>query len=487
MVQRDCAHDVNILLEGLEPEWTDYAAASVYAALMGSERRKKLGAYFTPPGLVRYLLRRAEQFGVDIAKHRVRDPAAGGAAFIVPIAREMVRRWRAESLSDADIVARLSYQLMGREIDPDLAILANTLLKRCLTVEYGIDQELADSLKLIATGDSLSIESDAGTDHEIGNPPFLRLAAKDTPPGASIYDDIASGRLNLYSVFVRRGLEALPAGGILAYIIPASFIGGPEFTRFRHRIRQMAEVLAVDMIDGRSTIFTDVIQDTCVIVMRRRHEDIESLVQETAASNFVTGAGHVSSEGLISLPANDGPWVLPGETNDLPSTLADWGYTPRIGYLVANRQQNRLHQCPAPGRVPLIWAKAIGQDGSFDFERGATLKKFGWVDAPAGASYLVDQPCVAIQRTSARGQKRRITAAEISSEFVATHGGIVAENHVILLVPNRPDPAAPSLLADALNSDEVGKQLDRMCGSASIPARLLAVLPMPSPPNAMGV
>lgn len=483
IVRKTYSVEAEELLSGLDPEWVDYAAASVYAALMGKERRKKLGAYFTPPGLVRYLLGRAADFGVDIASDRVLDPAAGGAAFIVPIAREMVKRWRDVGKSDSEIIAMLSSHLMGREIDPDLATLANALLYRCLTVEYGMTPELAGSLELIATGDSLAAGVDDKADHEIGNPPFLRLAAKDAPPEASRFDDIVAGRLNLYSVFVRRGLAALPPGGILAYIIPASFIGGPEFRRFRHRIRQLAEVMAVDMIEGRQTAFADVVQDTCVLVLRRRNFDIDTLVADTALSNSVSGGGQVISEGEVSLPAGDGPWVLPGQEECLPSTLAEWGYTPRIGYLVANRQQDRIHEGPAQGRVPLIWAKAIGQDGTFDFERGAKFRKHGWVDVPPGASYLVETGCIAIQRTSARNQKRRITAAEIPSDFVTKHRGIVAENHVILLLPTRDDPVPPRQLAAALNSSAVGKQLDRMCGSASIPASLLAVLPMPLPPG----
>ncbi|WP_160297779.1 Eco57I restriction-modification methylase domain-containing protein [Devosia chinhatensis] len=485
IVHQTCSVEAAELLLGLDAAWVDYAAASVYAALMGKERRKRLGAYFTPPGLVRYLLGRAADFGVDIASERIRDPAAGGAAFIVPIAREMVKRWRDAGKSDREVIALLSSHLMGREIDPDLAKLANALLHRCLTVEYGMSPDLAASLELIATGDSLAAGVDDKADHEIGNPPFLRLAAKDAPPEASRFDDIVAGRLNLYSVFVRRGLAALPPGGILAYIIPASFIGGPEFRRFRLRIRQLAEVMAVDMIEGRQTVFTDVVQDTCVLVLRRRGSDIDTVEADTALSNYVSGAGQVLSEGAISLPPGDGPWVLPGQAENLPSTLSEWGYTPRIGYLVANRQQDRIHEGPAPGRVPLIWAKAIGQDGTFDFGRGALFRKHGWVDVLPDASYLIETGCVAIQRTSARNQKRRITAAEIPEDFVSRHGGIVAENHVILLVPNRDDPVPAKLLAAALNTTAVGKQLDRMCGSASIPARLLSVLPMPPvPPGA---
>ena len=174
--------------------------------------------------------------------------------------------------------------------------------------------------------------------------------------------------------------------------------------------------------------------------------------------------------------------MLPGAAQDLPSTLADWGYSARIGYLVANRQADRLHKRVARGRVPLIWAKAIGQDGTFDFARGAQFREMNWVDAPADAPYIARSACVAVQRTSARGQKRRITAAELPAEFVEQHGGVIAENHVILLLPTRDDAAPPSALAAALNLPAVGEQLDRMCGSASIPARLLEQVPLPAAP-----
>jgi adenine-specific DNA-methyltransferase len=236
------------------------------------------------------------------------------------------------------------------------------------------------------------------------------------------------------------------------------------------------------MIEGRSSVFMDVVQDTCVLLLRKRAAELARVGEAEAASNRVGGDGALHATGVVALPAGDGPWVLPGASRDLPSSLAEWGYAARIGYLVANRQADRLHKKRSAGRVPLIWAKAIGQDGTFDFVRGAQFREFSWVDAPADAPYIARSACVAVQRTSARGQKRRITAAEIPASFIQKYGGVVAENHVILLLPTRPDAAPASALAEALNLPQVGEQLDRVCGSASIPARLLEQVPLPPVP-----
>src|SRR5262249_18312833 len=116
-------------------------------------------------------------------------------------------------------------------------------------------------------------------------------------------------------------------------------------------------------------------------------------------------------------------------------------------------------------------------------ERGAAFKGYGWADAPAAAPYVVRTACVAVQRTSSRGQKRRINAASISKAFVKKYGGVIAENHIILLVPNSPDAASPESLPEALNNGEASAALDRVCGSASISVRLLETIKLEARPS----
>ena len=79
-----------------------------------------------------------------------------------------------------------------------------------------------------------------------------------------------------------------------------------------------------------------------------------------------------------------------------------------------------------------------------------------------------------------------MSAAAIPQAFVERYGGIIAENHVILLVPVKPDAVPPHVLAAALNAPEASAQLDRVCGSASISVRLLETIRLPLPSDGPG-
>lgn len=468
----------------LSPAWKDHAIASVYAVLMPRERRKRLGAYFTPPHLVDHLLGRLRDFGLDLASHRLRDPAAGGAAFLVPLARRKVSIWRTAGLEDDAIASRLATQLCGCEIDGDLASLANALLRRMLVEEFGLAKSLVSSLTIVATGDSLAkpVGAAADIDHEIGNPPYLRLPRTLETRRQEEFFDISNGRLNLYAMFLRRALDHVPPGGLIGYVIPASFLGGPEYKAFRATVTSLAEVLVIDLIEKRNDVFLDATQDACFIVLRRRLSRLTASAQSKARSGLLDSDGAFKVLGDAIIVAGGKPWRLPGEELAQSATLADWGYRGSIGYLVANRQPERLHTKAGPGRYPLVWAKAISPEGTFDFDRALAHKQSGWVDAPETARYIVRTGCVALQRTSSRGQKRRITAAPIPRAFVEEHGGIIAENHVILLVPTSPKAVCVKALAAELNSTQASVQLDRICGSASISVRLLETLQLSLPP-----
>lgn len=476
---------VNEMLAKLEPAWADHAVAIVYAVLMPRPQRKRLGVYFTPPHLVDHLLSRMQALGLDPANHRLGDPAAGGAAFLVPLARLMTLSWIKEGVPAVEIVNRLRARLRGREIDPGLARVANALLRRMLIREFGIPVRLVVDLSVVDVTDSLRNGNLDCIDHEVGNPPYLRLNAKGQRRWKRRFADIASGRLNLYAMFVRRALDEVQPNGLVGHILPASFLGGPEFSAFRRRTMQLAEILVLDVLEKRRDVFLDAIQDACFVVLRRRPAPIEVPPSSAASSGVLRHLGEFVLTGLATLPPDGSPWSLPvNGPSSATAKLSDYGYKGTVGYLVANRQLDRLRRYPSKGRLPLVWAKCVTPEGVFDFDQGRNAAKargFGFVTVPRDAPYAVRVPCVLVQRTSSKSQSRRLTAAAVPEDFLQRYGGLVGENHVIILTPTRRDAVLPEKLAAVLNGPEANAELSRICGSASISVRMLESLPLPPP------
>jgi adenine-specific DNA-methyltransferase len=487
LIQGGGPESVRDLLLSLEPAWQDHAIACVYAVLLPRAKRRRLGVYFTPPHLVSHLVGRMRRCGLDLASDRIRDPSAGGAAFLVPLAREMISVWASEGRGPAEIVGRLRARLIGREIDPGLASVANALLRRMLKREFGLTSAVVGRLALVRVGDSLRPTKTIEVEHEIGNPPYLRLEARGHKRWKGAFADIASGRLNLYAMFIRRALDEVPPGGLVAYVVPASFLGGPEFGSFRRRILQLAEVLILDVIERRREVFLDAIQDASFLVLRRRARALARPDMSTASSGVLRHDGKFVDQGDATLAADGSPWALPRSSPVVQTaTLADYGYRGMVGNLVANREPHRLFKRPARDRLPLVWAKCVTPDGRFDFDRGRTSQKAAgraFAEVVAGATYAVRVPCVVVQRTSSRNQTRCLTAAPVLLPFLRKHGGIVGENHVIILVPIRPDAVSPEDLSAVLNGRHANAALARVSGSSSISVRLLERIELPPPPT----
>ena len=267
LVEGNGPTELQSLIDQLDGAWFDYAVASVYTLLLPVERRKRLGAYFTPPHLVSHLMTRLEAAGLDLLLHRVHDPAAGGAAFVVPLVDAVAGQLLRSGWSHGAVLRELCRRFSGVELDKGLAHIANALLRRMLRIRHGIN--CGDDFTLVSVGDSLK-GIGRKVDAVVGNPPYAKVGAKGQRKWAGTFADILCGQLNLYAMFLRRSLDHVPPGGLVGFIVPTSFLGGPEFRRLRVALLEGADVLMLDLIEKRTGLFLDVIQDTCFVVLKRR-------------------------------------------------------------------------------------------------------------------------------------------------------------------------------------------------------------------------
>ena len=245
-----------------------YWIASLYALLMPSAERRRLSAYFTPPHLARHAIDALVDAGIQPGRHRILDPASGGAAFLVPLAARIAKDGRQRGTRAKAILQSISDTLHGVEIDAGLAKLSETLLADLLAAEIETSGIRLD--RLVEHADTLKLDRpNTFYDAVIGNPPYGRIMRPSKSLLTRYNQVISEGYVNLYALFVEQALQWVCPGGIICLIIPMSFVGGPYFAALRKRILESASVLRLDLIDKRSDVFVDVLYDLCVIVLRR--------------------------------------------------------------------------------------------------------------------------------------------------------------------------------------------------------------------------
>ncbi len=124
---RELARTIGREAAVLPIEHACYQISATYTALVSEKQRSELGMYYTPPALSDRLLTMAQDGGVDWAKACVLDPACGGGAFLLPVARRM--REALKGLTPAEQLKSITSRLRGFEIDPFAAWLTQTWLE----------------------------------------------------------------------------------------------------------------------------------------------------------------------------------------------------------------------------------------------------------------------------------------------------------------------------------------------------------------------
>ena len=465
-----------------------YMIGVLYTTLMPARDRAALGAYYTPPALCERLLDMATEAGVDWGSVRVLDPACGGGAFLSPVARRM-----AESLTDCsprDTLKNIQQRIEGFELDPFAAWMSQVFVDVTLSELCREARTRLRSVVRVCNALEQTPEGGDGFGLVVGNPPYGRITL--TPALREKFRRSLFGHANLYGVFTDLALRFTRRGGVIAYVTPTSFLAGEYFKALRGLLGREAPPASIDFITERKGVFADALQETLLAAYRRGAEPDAGHVH--FISPTPDGSIETTAAGVFSLPRNaDQPWLMPRnrcqsalvrQVEHLQHRLADYGYTVSTGPLVWNRHKTSLRARAGSGRYPLIWAEAVRSDGSFEFRAEKRHHKPYFEPKPKDRWVVTDFPCVLLQRTTAKEQRRRLIAAELPASFIAAHGAVVVENHLNMIRPLNGTPkVTPAALAALLNSDLVDQVFRCINGSVAVSAYELEALPLPSPEN----
>jgi len=225
----------------------------IYDRFMDRAQRKKLGEFYTPPSIARYIIK---QCGVT-RESRVLDPACGSGTFLIEAYRTMIGndidRGAAEYADAQDALTRIA----GNDLNTFSSVLAQIqLLWQVLGMREAIESHGFPDIHVTGKVNSLvkldqqaSLERFGELDNPvydavIGNPPYVRsersaqeldkVTIDEFEHGRDGHDGISAKR-NAYTLFIYRALSSWckplaedGSVGKLGFIIPVSLFDANE-------------------------------------------------------------------------------------------------------------------------------------------------------------------------------------------------------------------------------------------------------------------
>ncbi|TXJ51740.1 HsdM family class I SAM-dependent methyltransferase [Brachyspira aalborgi] len=267
------------------------------------KKRKKLGQYFTPKSIRELLLSKLpKKDNADIL-----DPACGSGEFLLSC-----KKYFKNPI------------LYGFDIDKKLINISSKLVKNASIKNF----------------DFLNIDINKKKyDYIIGNPPYFELKLNEEIKKK--YFDIIKGRVNIFSLFIKTGLDLLKDGGYLAYVVPPSMNNGAYFSKLREYIIKNSSLEYLHIIDGADN-FHLANQKVMLIILKK--------------TNSKKSSKYIFKKNGITIFTEDKNFLNKSYKNTV--SLKDIGYTVKTGGIIWNEHKEKLTNDKNNSTL-LIWASNI--------------------------------------------------------------------------------------------------------------------------------
>lgn len=267
------------------------------------KKRKKLGQYFTPKSIRELLLSKLpKKDNADIL-----DPACGSGEFLLSC-----KKYFKNPI------------LYGFDIDKKLINIASKLVKNASIKNF----------------DFLNIDINKKKyDYIIGNPPYFKLKLNEEIKKK--YFDIIKGRVNIFSLFIKTGLDLLKDGGYLAYVVPPSMNNGAYFSKLREYIIKNSSLEYLHIIDGADN-FHLANQKVMLIILKK--------------TSSKKSSKYIFKKNGITIFTEDKKFLNKAYKNTV--SLKDIGYTVKTGSIIWNEHKEKLTNDKNNSTL-LIWASNI--------------------------------------------------------------------------------------------------------------------------------
>ncbi len=453
---------------------------------LDSEHRSKMGQFFTPPSVARFM---ASFFGNSLQEIRLLDAGAGVGILTAAFVEEVCQR-------DAHprIVSVIAY-----ELEPLLVEYLHSMLVECQEVCQECEVEFVG--KVLEEDFILSgVEMLRGGLFPVERYSFNRAILN--PPYKKIRSDSRHRRLlsgigietsNLYSAFLAIAVDLLEPGGELVAITPRSFCNGPYFKSFRKLFLKAVTLRRIHIFESREEAFKgdDVLQENVIFHAVKDGDRGKVLISAShgpAKENMTVRevdyeqvVNPDDTDLIIHIAASEMDQFVLDRVGVFKHSLDDLGIAVSTGRVVDFRAKDFLRADPDDDTVPLIYPTHF-HNGFIQWPKSGSKKPNAIVLTSRTESLLLPAgDYVLVRRFSAKEEPRRVVAAiydptQVSFPFVGF------ENHLNVYHCNN-DGLSKELtrgLAVFLNSTLVDSYFRQFNGHTQVNATDLRMLRYPS-------
>jgi hypothetical protein len=282
-------------------------------------------------------------------------------------------------------------------------------IKKIIGVEF--NKTIYESIKDIEFNKNVSLvnknfmsyDSKEKYDLIVTNPPYFVCKKADIPEK---YHQFVHGRPNIFGFFIIHSLYLARVGGILAFIVPKSFMNSAYYAKIRNYIKETCKI--VEIIDfEKDNKFIDTEQSTFGIVL-------EKISTVTSVLNVPTECQYSMKIGDDFVFSND--TLLLKNIFEGASTIEKMGLKVRTGSIVWNEHKEELTN--ESNHTLLIYNTNLTKKNTIETKNFKNGEKFQYINR---AGYM--EPTLVVNRGNGNS-KYKLNYA------IVTDGPYLIENHL---------------------------------------------------------
>ncbi len=305
---------------------SDQHSGGDYLRSIHVDRRRLAGQVYTPPLLADFILEQAG-YHADrpIETQTLLDPACGAGVFLVAAIRRLVERLRgigfdlSSAAGRALALRRIARNFYAVDIDPIACELTRVAVRAEVAAVIGAPvppsffrrNVICSDYLLGSRASKLFHRLRLGVDFVVGNPPYVSTTRIAPAYKARLRRRFrtASGRFDLYTLFMERSLSILNRGGRMALITPNKFLISVTSRPLRELFVQEGAIRTI--VNFRShKVFENAATVPCITVFERGASGTATALLECRAPQPSQKLEILTRSELDLADRRDGAWHL---------------------------------------------------------------------------------------------------------------------------------------------------------------------------------